>query len=102
MTTAKTSNRKSAGGSVTGKKVAKKEAPAKKFEMKLGAFPGGQVKAYKLAEGSTIVDAFKASGYESKVDASSDVRLNGQRVSSFDIALNEGDQVLIFTKVRGN
>ncbi|MFA7193478.1 MAG: hypothetical protein WC087_00990 [Candidatus Paceibacterota bacterium] len=84
------------------KATSKKETPAQveKINVKVGAFPGGQIKPFEVDSGTTIRQALVIAGYRDKIEG--EVRLNGQTISNFEEVLEEGAQVLIFSKIRGN
>lgn len=79
-------------------------ASAKKvveISVKIGAFPGGQLKSYVFNQGQTYRDGLSKASLNSN-DKSLDVRVNGKSTSSLDGEMQDGDQILVFSKVRGN
>lgn len=71
--------------------------------VKIGAFPGGQIKPYTFAAGATYQDGLKkAQLLNGGSGEGLDVRVNGNRVSSLGGEMQDQDQILLFTKIRGN
>lgn len=71
-----------------------------KITVKVGAFPGGQIRPYSLPKGADYAACLKEA--DLKVAKDLDVRVNGLSLSSLAAEANDGDQVLVFSKVRGN
>lgn len=69
--------------------------------VKVGAFPGGKIQSVTLPVGATVADALKAGKIMADGD-NIDVRVNGQKISSNGAVVNDGEQVLVFSQVRGN
>ncbi len=83
---------------------AKAEA-AKDVTVKIGAFPGGKIKPYTVPAGSTYIQALREANLYTGDRSSSDqldVRVNGTKVTNLQGSVNDGDQILLFTQVRGN
>lgn len=87
-------------GAAGGGKGGAGDGPANKITVKVGAFPGGQIKPYSLNPGVTLEQALQAAGYQSPKGL--DIRVNGQPTSDLAAPLADGAQVLIFSQIRGN
>ncbi|HEU5114211.1 MAG TPA: hypothetical protein VFT82_00415 [Candidatus Paceibacterota bacterium] len=82
-------------------------AQNKEIKVKIGAFPGGQIKEYTFPQGTSYQAGLKKAGLiDASVSSSSndelDVRVNGAKLGNLSGAMSDGDQVLVFSKVRGN
>ncbi len=71
------------------------------ISVKIGAFPGGQIKPYTFPAGSTYEEGLKKANLNGNGE-SLDVRVNGAHVSSLAAVMENNDQILVFSKVRGN
>ncbi|MDB5194367.1 MAG: hypothetical protein JWN50_381 [Parcubacteria group bacterium] len=82
---------------------AKPRVTEEAITVKIGAFPGGQIKSYTVPQGSTYLDGLKKAGLGGTGNSESlDIRVNGAKISSTAAPMQEGDQILLFSKVRGN
>ena len=72
------------------------------INVKIGAFPGGQIKSYDFPAGTTYQEGLTKAGLNGTRGESLDVRVNGTRISSLNGPMEDKDQVLVFSKVRGN
>lgn len=88
----------------TARKMDEGKKAKETIEVKVGAFPGGTIKSYTLATGSTIEDALKAAKLNGSRDDKQllDIRVNGQKAGPLRAKLANGAQVLVFSQVRGN
>ncbi len=80
--------------------VAEEVAVKSDVNVRIGAFPGGKIKPYQLPAGSTYAEALKAARIETNGEI--DLRVNGGKASSLQGVVNENDQILVFSNVRGN
>ncbi len=81
------------------------DAAAKDVTVKIGAFPGGKIKPYTVPAGSTYIEALREANLYTGDRSSSDqldVRVNGTKVTNLQGSVKDGDQILLFTQVRGN
>ncbi|MES3004976.1 MAG: hypothetical protein V4690_02595 [Patescibacteria group bacterium] len=75
----------------------------KAITVKIGAFPGGKITSYTMSAGSTYQDGLEKAGLSGSGRGDSlDVRVNGTKISSLTGSMEDGDQILVFSKVRGN
>jgi sulfur carrier protein ThiS len=70
------------------------ESTGEGIAVKIATF-GGQTAEVFLAEDSTVADALTAGGYP----AGSEVRVNGEPVSSSDI-VDDGDRLLVVAQIK--
>ncbi|QQS22663.1 hypothetical protein IPM19_03460 [bacterium] len=75
----------------------------KTITVKMGSYPGGKVKPYTFPEGTDYGEALRQANLTrgNNVEAL-DIRVNGQKISSPDALIEEGDQILVFENIRGN
>ncbi len=76
----------------------------KSITVKIGAFPGGQIKSYTFPDQTSYKDGLGQAGLLGNDGSGKglDVRVNGTPISNLTGAMADGDQVLVFSKVRGN
>lgn len=80
--------------------VAEEVAVKSNVNVRIGAFPGGKIKPYQLPSGTTYAEALTAAGISAKGEV--DLRVNGGKASNLQGVVNENDQILVFSNVRGN
>jgi hypothetical protein len=70
--------------------------------VKIGAFPGGKIKPYTFAAGTSYKDGLRRAELLTGNAEGLDVRVNGTPMSSLGGQMQDKDQILVFSKVRGN
>lgn len=74
---------------------------SRQMMVKVGALPGGNLETKAVPAGSTYRDVLAAANYPIG-DTSMEVRVNGKPVLDLLGVARDGDQVLIFAKIKGN
>jgi hypothetical protein len=91
------------GGNKGGKKDGKKGDKKSTLNIKVGAFPGGKIVPLEVPEGTTVEQALVLASLVAPSSSDDiDVRVNGKKQTILTAKVTEGDQILLFAKVRGN